>query len=90
MSVRATWAIDLVEQHLGMLPTTDGGIVRLVQFAHDSPGLRKYKRQLAESLVYLLESNGGTLIQSPSEAVELLKADGYTVYRRDKKNPLSA
>jgi hypothetical protein len=46
----------LIEKHLDRLPH-DEGLIRLVMFNHDSPGLRKLRRQIAEALVKLLESD---------------------------------
>jgi hypothetical protein len=77
--VRARWAIALFEKHLGFMSHPDGAIIRLVQFAHDSPGLRKYKRQVCEAMVYTLESNGGYVLNGLTEAVAVLEHAGYTI-----------
>ena len=82
--IRCTMAADLIYRHLSHLrhpePRADGGtVLRLVQFGHDSPGLRVYKRQIAESLVLLLESNGMLLHNGLTEAATALKAAGWTV-----------
>lgn len=76
--VRATRAVDVVYESLPRLEHPDG-VVRLVQFAHDSPGLRKIRRQVAESLILKLETKGFHLLNGFSEAVELLIANGYSV-----------
>lgn len=49
-------AVELYEKRLDTLPHPEG-LVRLVQFSHDSPGLRKLRRQIAEALVILLEND---------------------------------
>lgn len=75
---RATLAVSLFERHLAALPHP-GGLVRLVQFTHSSPGLQKLKRQISEALVLLLETNGFHLCNGLSEAQALLQAHGYQV-----------
>ena len=54
--VRCKSAVDVLEPRLGALNHPDG-LVRLTMFSHDSPGLRKIRRQIAEALVMLLEQD---------------------------------
>jgi hypothetical protein len=77
-TVVALRAVDIICANLDRLQHPSG-VVRLVQFAHDSPGLRKLRRQIAEALVMLLESSGFYLCNGLSEAEQLLTDNGYTV-----------
>ncbi|BCP41454.1 hypothetical protein MINTMi27_15470 [Mycobacterium intracellulare] len=56
-------AADFLEKRLDLLEHPEG-VQKLVQFTHDSPGLRKVKRRLAESLVLTLERNGFVISRS--------------------------
>lgn len=78
MSVKAKLAVDVLYDNLGRIPHPDG-LVKLVQFSHDSPGLRKVRRQIAEGLVMLLEGQGWHLCNGLAEAQELLEAHGYRI-----------
>ena len=77
--VKAKLAVEVIYNNLSHLPHPVAGVVRLVQFAHDSPGLRVLRRHVAEGLVLLLESNGWTLCNGLSEAEALLVDNGYAV-----------
>ena len=59
----------ILARHLDPLRERNGGIVRLVQFAHDSVGLRAYKARIADALVYCLESNGYVITRADPTAV---------------------
>ena len=48
-------AADYLEKRLDTLVHPDAGLLRLVMFNHDSPGLRLLRRQIAEALVIALE-----------------------------------
>jgi hypothetical protein len=76
--VKATLAVDVIFDNLGRIPHPSG-VIRLVQFAHDSPGLRGVKKQIAEGLILLLESQGWHLCNGLSEAEALLTEHGYAV-----------
>ena len=85
--VKSKVAAALFERHLGMLPHPDV-VVRLVQFSHDSPGLRVYKRQVSEALVLLLEDNGLHIHNGLDDAKAALEAAGYRVTKaRPKRQP---
>lgn len=62
-NVKCQAAVELFFKNIQFLPHP-AGIVRLMQFSHDSPGLRIYKRQTAEALVLLLEDNGLTISEA--------------------------
>jgi len=57
VEVQCGSAVDLLDKHLDKLPHGDD-VLRLVQFGHDSPGVRGLRRRIAEALVLLLESHG--------------------------------
>lgn len=78
-TIQATRAVDIFCDNLHRLEDPSGVVVRLVQFAHDSPGLRKLRRQIAQALVLLLESHGFHILNGFSEAEKLLTDNGYTV-----------
>ena len=78
--VKAKLAVELLYNNLSHIDHP-GGMVRLVQFAHDSPGLRKVRRQIAEGLVLLLESQGWFLCNGLGEAAQLLADNGYQVFQ---------
>ena len=85
--VKSQLAVALFEKHLGLLPHPDV-VVRLVQFSHDSPGLRVYKRQVAEALTLLLEDNGLLIHNGLDDARAALEAAGYRVTKaRVKRQP---
>lgn len=71
--------VDLYEKHLQAIPHPEAGLLKLVQFSHDSPGLRKLRRYIAEGFVLLAESNGFLLSNGLSESVSHLESAGYTV-----------
>jgi hypothetical protein len=77
--LRAKWAVELINHHIHLLRHPNGAVIRLVQFSHDSPGLRVYKRQVCEALVNLVESNGGHIFNGLDQAVDALRQAGYTV-----------
>lgn len=80
-------AVDLLAARLGTIPHPTKGLLRLVQFAHDSPGLRDLRKAIAEGLVLLLESNGITLCNGTDDAKALLVSHGYTVRKAPTKAP---
>ncbi|AYR00249.1 hypothetical protein PBI_PAT3_144 [Mycobacterium phage Pat3] len=83
MQIKAITAVDLIEQRLQALEHPTAGVLRLTMFSHVSDGVRKLKRQLAESLVLLLENNGYRIHNGLTEAVDTLTAAGYTVIPPD-------
>ncbi|AGU92559.1 hypothetical protein P755_gp113 [Mycobacterium phage Quink] len=85
--IKATAAVDLIEQRLQALEHPAAGVLRLTMFSHVSDGVRKLKRQLAESLVLLLENNGYRIHNGLTEAVDTLTAAGYTVIPPDTDTP---
>ncbi|AAN01755.1 hypothetical protein PBI_CJW1_141 [Mycobacterium phage Cjw1] len=85
--IKATAAVDLIEQRLQALEHPAAGVLRLTMFSHVSDGIRKLKRQLAEALVLLLENNGYSLHNGLSEAIETVTAAGYTVTKADDTEP---
>ncbi|ACF33961.1 hypothetical protein SEA_MPHALCON_145 [Mycobacterium phage MPhalcon] len=85
--IKATAAVDLIEQRLQALEHPTAGVLRLTMFSHVSDGVRKLKRQLAESLVLLLENNGYRIHNGLTEAVDTLTAAGYTVIPPDTDTP---
>lgn len=78
--VRAQMAVEIVKSHLDAIPHPEVGILRLVQFNHNSPGLDKLRRQIAEGLIGLLEDNGMLIFNGVNEAIEGLEERGYTVF----------
>ncbi|QBJ05043.1 hypothetical protein SEA_MOLDEMORT_146 [Mycobacterium phage Moldemort] len=85
--IKATAAVDLIEQRLQALEHPTAGVLRLTMFSHVSDGVRKLKRQLAESLVLLLENNGYRIHNGLTEAVDTLTAAGYAVIPPDTDTP---
>lgn len=79
VDIRSQTAVELYAQRLHALEHPQAGLLRLVQFSHDSPGLQKLRRHIAESLVLLLETNGLYIVNGLSEARTLLEANGYEV-----------
>jgi len=53
--IRCLSATDYLEKRLDKLIHPEAGLLRLVMFDHDSPGLQKLRRQIAEALVLTLE-----------------------------------
>lgn len=49
-------AVELISKRLDTLPHEDAGLIRLMQFSHDSAGLRLLRRQIGEAIVGLLET----------------------------------
>jgi hypothetical protein len=78
-TIQATTAVDLLYQNLQALPHPAAGLVRLTMFAHESDGIRTLKRQVSESVILLLESNGYHICNGLSEAQALLESAGYAV-----------
>lgn len=76
--IKAKLASDILYDNLARIPHPDG-MVRLVQFSHDSPGLRKVRRQISDGLVLMLEQQGWHLCNGLAEAERLLTDAGYTV-----------
>lgn len=77
--VKATMAADIFATNLDRLAHPTAGMIRLVQFAHDSPGLRTLRKHIGESLVILLEGQGWYLCNGLDDAVKVLTDAGYTV-----------
>lgn len=77
-NVRSMIAVDIICDRLHRLDHPSG-VVRLVQFSHDSPGLRKIRRQIAEALVMLLENSGFYLCNGLEDAADVLVEHGYAV-----------
>lgn len=77
--IKATTAAELINDNIQALPHPDSGVLRLTMFSHQSETARKYKRQISEALVLLLENNGYHVCNGLSEAVALLELAGYTV-----------
>lgn len=61
--VKCLPAVDVIEKHLQAIPHPTAGpngapaVLKLVQFAHQSPGLARLRRQIAEGIVMLLEKD---------------------------------
>jgi hypothetical protein len=61
--VKCLPAVEVIEKHLQAIPHPTAGpngqsaVLKLVQFAHQSPGLKKLRREIAEGLVMLLEKD---------------------------------
>lgn len=51
-------ATQLLTQHLHALPHPDYGIINMLPFAHNSEQTHQIKRQVAEAIISLLDSNG--------------------------------
>lgn len=79
LSIKSETAVELIYQNMPALQHPSAGVLRLTMFTHESDGVRKLKRQIAESLVLLLEANGYHLCNGLSEASALLTEHGYTV-----------
>ena len=54
----------LLARRMAMLSHPDGGLIRLVQFSHDSPGLRIYRIRVAQAILNTLAEEGWTLKKS--------------------------
>jgi hypothetical protein len=48
-------AVEALENRIDKLPHPEVGLIRLVNFSHESPGLRTLRRQICEALVMVLE-----------------------------------
>lgn len=59
-----TTAIDDIEKRLECLVTSDGTPVKLVNFSHQSPGLIKLRRQIAEALILVIEDKHSIIRKS--------------------------
>ena len=77
--IKAKSVVHLLCDNLGRLQHPSG-VVRLVQFSHNSPGLRKVAFQIAEALVMLIEGSGFFIVNGLTGAEELLNQNGYFVY----------
>ena len=77
--MKAQLAADILAANLDRLNHPDAGLIRLVQFAHDSPGLRTLRKQVGESLVRLLEGQGWYLFNGLDEAAQCLVDAGWSV-----------
>jgi hypothetical protein len=53
--IRCPSAADYLEKRLDKLIHPEAGLLRLVMFDHDSPGLQRLRRQIAEALVLTIE-----------------------------------
>lgn len=76
---RSQMAVEIVKTHLDAIPHPEVGIVRMVQFNHNSPGLENLRRQIAEGIVGLLEDNGLLIFNGVNEAIADLEERGYVV-----------
>lgn len=56
IEIRCKAAVGAIEKRLDKLVHPEAGIIKLVQFNHDSPGLRKLRRQISEALILQLET----------------------------------
>lgn len=79
MKIQSEISAGILEGSLDMLPHPAVGVLHLTLFKHDSDGVRKLKKQMAEAIVLKLESSGIILCNGLSEMKEHLEANGYTV-----------
>lgn len=84
--VQAQMAVQIVKTHLDAIPHPEVGVIRLVQFNHNSPGLDKLRRQIAEGIVGLLEDNGMLIFNGVGEAISGLEERGFRVEVADAGN----
>jgi hypothetical protein len=68
-AIKATEAAQILAENLGKLQHPDAGLLRLVQFSHQSDGVRALAGQIGEALVMLLEERGWTLVPPPGESL---------------------
>jgi len=68
-AVKATQAAQILAENLGHLEHPDAGLLRLVQFSHQSDGVKTLAGQIGEALVMLLERRGWTLTPPPEESL---------------------
>jgi hypothetical protein len=54
--VKCVTAVDKIERSLEALPHGDE-VIQLMNFHHDSPGLRTLRHKVAESIVWLIEND---------------------------------
>jgi hypothetical protein len=66
-AINAPEAAQILAENLGHLQHPDAGLLRLVQFSHQSDGVRTLAGQIGEALVMLLEGRGWTLVPPPGE-----------------------
>ena len=67
-AINAPQAAQILAENLGRLQHPDAGLLRLVQFSHQSDGVRTLAGQIGEALVMLLEGQGWTLVP-PGESL---------------------
>ena len=79
--MKAQLAADILAVNLDRLSHPDAGMLKLVQFAHDSPGLQALRKALGESLVLLLEGRGWILCNGLDDAAKALTDAGYAVVK---------
>ena len=68
-AINAPEAAQILAENLGRLQHPDAGLLRLVQFSHQSDGVRTLAGQIGEALVLLLEQRGWTLLPPPGESL---------------------
>ena len=78
-AVRATDAAAILSENLGKLQHPDAGMLRLVQFSHQSEGVKTLAGQIGEALVKLLEDRGWVLCNGQNDAAAWLTAQGWMV-----------
>jgi hypothetical protein len=57
-STRNSAAVALLYDNLAALPATDGGLINMLPFAHDSEQTREIKQMVAKAIINLLDTNG--------------------------------
>lgn len=50
-------AVEAIEKRLECLQCSDGSIVKLVQFSHQSPGLIALRKKIAEAIIMHIEES---------------------------------
>jgi hypothetical protein len=68
-AINAPEAAQILADNLGRLQHPDAGLLRLVQFSHQSDGVRTLAGQIGEALVMLLEERGWTLVPPLGESL---------------------
>jgi hypothetical protein len=79
-NVNCQGAVNVLAPSLHYLSHPNGP-VRLMQFSHDSPGLRAYRQQTAEAIVNTLEMAGILVYSGLSDVLEHLSTLGYVITR---------
>jgi hypothetical protein len=69
-AIKAPQAAQILADNLGKLQHPDAGLLRLVQFSHQSDGVKTLAGQIGEALVLLLEERGWTLTPPPGESLD--------------------